>query len=287
MTWEETISYIRNEKEYKELVADAYLDADLILNVKRFSSSPEFSDTLELIGKYKTGNLNILDVGCGNGIAAVSFASMGHSVVAIDPDPGPSVGTGAVEKLKADLHLQNLSVLTTTAEEMHLPGEMFDLVYCRQAMHHAADLNLFVRNITRYIRKGGLLMTVRDHVVFSRKDKEKFLSEHPLHKFYHGENAYTPEEYRAAITMAGLEVQAELRFFDSPINFFPLSLPDLRTRAQKEEVAIRNKLKQKLGILAHLLPAYFFYKTFVFDPEAMLDEKFFPGRMYSYLAVKK
>ena len=287
MTWEETINYIRSKKEYKELIADAYLDAELGLNVKRFSSSQEFNDTLALIRQYKTGNLNILDVGCGNGIAAVSFASMGHSVVAIDPDPGTSVGTGAVEKLKADLHLENLSVLTTTAEEMQLPGEKFDVVYCRQALHHAADLNLFVSNIAQYIRKGGLLITVRDHVVFDRKDKEKFLDEHPLHKFYHGENAYSREEYRAAITRAGLKVQAELRFFDSPINFFPLSLSDLRTKAEQEEAAIRSKLKQNLGILAHLLPAYFFYKTFVFNPEAMLDEKFFPGRMYSYLAVKK
>jgi 2-polyprenyl-3-methyl-5-hydroxy-6-metoxy-1,4-benzoquinol methylase len=287
MTWEETINYIRSKQEFKELVADAYLDADLILNVERFSASVEFNDTLTLIQKYKTGNLKILDVGCGNGIAAVSFARMGHSVVAIDPDPGPSVGTGAVEKLKTGFVLDNLTVLTTTAEEMQLPGEMFDIVYCRQAMHHAADLKLFVRNMARYIRNGGLLVTIRDHVIFDRKDKEKFLNEHPLHKFYHGENAYTRDEYLAAIRMAGLEVETELRFFDSPINFFPLSVSDLRTKAKKEEAAIRSKLKQKLGLLAHLLPAYFFYKTFVFDPEAMLDEKFFPGRMYSYLAVKK
>jgi 2-polyprenyl-3-methyl-5-hydroxy-6-metoxy-1,4-benzoquinol methylase len=287
MTWEETIGYIRGQKEYQELVADAYLDADLMVNVERFSSSVEFNHTLALIGKYKTGNLNILDVGCGNGIASVSFANLGHTVVAIDPDPGVSVGTGAVEKLKTDLHLHNLSILTTTAGDMQLPGEMFDVVYCRQAMHHAADLNLFVRNITRYLRQGGLLVTIRDHVIFDAKDKRKFLSEHPLHKFYQGENAYTRKEYITAMTMAGLAVKSELRFFDSPVNYFPISLPQLRARAQNEETAIRNKLKQKLGILAHLLPAYFFYKTFVFDPEAMLDERFFPGRMYSYLAVKK
>jgi 2-polyprenyl-3-methyl-5-hydroxy-6-metoxy-1,4-benzoquinol methylase len=93
MTWEETINHIRTRAEYQDLVRDAYFDADLRLNADRFSQSTEFRETLALIAKHLQGTLNILDVGCGNGIASVAFARLGHNVTAIDPDPSQTVGT--------------------------------------------------------------------------------------------------------------------------------------------------------------------------------------------------
>jgi SAM-dependent methyltransferase len=176
--------------------------------------------------------------------------------------------------------------MTTTAEELELNGPMFDLVYCRQAMHHADDLPMFVKNITHYLRTGGVLLTIRDHVIYNNEDKEKFLAEHPLQKFYHGENAFRREEYLEAFIGAGLMPKLELRFFDSEINYFPLNLSELTSRAEAEEQAIRKKLGAKLGGLARLIPAYFFYKTFIFDPRSITHEKFFSGRMYSFLSIK-
>jgi 2-polyprenyl-3-methyl-5-hydroxy-6-metoxy-1,4-benzoquinol methylase len=287
MTWEETIRHIRSNDEYKDLVKEAYLEADLQLNVERFSGSVEFSETLKLIDRHLTGVLTILDVGCGNGIASVSFARRGHNVMAIDPDPSETVGTGAVRKLKDELKLSNLEVVTSTAEDLKLNDQSFDLVYCRQAMHHANDLPLFIRNITRYLRKGGLLLTIRDHVVYNTEDKMKFLAGHPLQKFYHGENAFRREDYLKAFTEANLIPEIELKFFDSEINYFPLKMAEVKARAQEEEQTIKSKLRDKLGFLADFMPAYFLYKSFIFDPQSMTHEKFFPGRMYSFLSIKQ
>lgn len=287
MTWEETIRYIRSKVEYNSLVNQSYLHEDLELNVKRFSESDEFTETLKLIESKKQGCLRILDVGCGNGIASVTFALKGHNVVAFDPDSSNTVGTGAVQQLKEKLGLNALSVLTTTAEKLKLEPDSFDVVYCRQAMHHAHSLNKFISNCVRFLKKDGLFLTIRDHVIFDHKDKQKFLNEHPLHKFYGGENAYQRDEYRKAFQVAGLEITQEIRFFDSIINYFPLSLNAIEDRISNEKELIHKNLKRRLGKLGHSQLTYALYKYFVFNPERLRQEQFYSGRMYSYICRKK
>ena len=76
MNWEQTIKYIRTIPDFKDLVEKAYLDEDIQLNVDRFSNSDEFKETLLILKKNGLAdNMNLLDLGAGNGIAAVSFAS--------------------------------------------------------------------------------------------------------------------------------------------------------------------------------------------------------------------
>lgn len=287
MNWEETVKYIRSKVEHNTLVNQSYLHEDLELNVKRFSESDEFTETLKLIESRKQGCLRILDVGCGNGIASVSFALRGHEVVALDPDLSNSVGTMAVQHLKERLELSSLTILTTTAEDLNLEPESFDLVYCRQAMHHAHSLSKFISNCARFLKQNGIFLTIRDHVIFGKRDKQKFLNEHPLHKFYGGENAYRRDEYRKAFQLAGLEITQEIRFFDSIINYFPLSLNSIEERISTEKELINKNLKKRLGILGNSQLAYTFYKYFIFDPERLRQEEFYSGRMYSYLCRKK
>ncbi len=87
------------------MVKYAYLEEDLLLNVQRFEKSEEWRLTLKLIDEFKSGSLRILDVGCGNGIAAIYLSMLVHAVVAVDPDQSDTVGSGAVRKLKEFLYL--------------------------------------------------------------------------------------------------------------------------------------------------------------------------------------
>jgi len=287
MNWEETIEYIRSKDEYAELVTQAYLSEDLELNVKNFSASIEFLETVKIIDSRQPGPLRILDIGCGNGIASISFAQRGHCVVAVDPDPSLSVGTGAVKFLKDKLDLKNLTVITSTAEDLALDEGSFDLVYCRQALHHANDLHRFVANCSRFLKRNGHFVSIRDHVIIGSRDKKKFLNEHPLHKFYFGENAYQSSEYRKAMRLAGLEIVKELRFFDSVINLFPLSLSSITDQVSKEKKLVRQNLEKRLGALGRLSFINYLYTTFIFDPDDMNNERYYSGRMYSYFCVKR
>jgi len=288
MKWEETIEAIRRDPDYADLVHKSYLGADLAENVDRFAASEEFRETLSLLAVHAPGAERLLDIGSGNGISAVAFARHGFRVTAVEPDPSDTVGAGAIRQLAEAMALDELEVLEAFAEVLPLESNAFDIVYARQAMHHAQDLTRFIRECGRLLRPGGILLTVRDHVVFDPEDKARFLEEHPLQKFYGGENAYSPEEYRQAMEEAGLSIVRELRYFDSVINFYPeltmSDMADLEAYLRKESGKI---LVRKLGPfgktgLAHRI----FRRRIGTDRPTFLDERRRAGRVYSYIAKK-
>lgn len=286
MTWEETIRLVRTDRQYQDLVKFAYLEEQLELNVTRFLQSEEWNETQTIINKFKPSARNILDVGCGNGFTSIALALTGFDVTSLEPDPSDTVGIGAIKKLRSHYHLNNLAIVQGSAELATLDSNYFDVIYCRQAMHHAAELNAFVKNLSRFLVKGGIFFTVRDHVVFNERDKKRFLKNHPLQKFYGGENAFSPKEYQYAFQHAGLEIMTEYKYFESVLNYYPLTKEEVSKLGVAEQVTIKKKLEQKLGWLGKSTMAYWMYKKIIFDPLKMLDENNVAGRMYSYLARK-
>jgi ubiquinone/menaquinone biosynthesis C-methylase UbiE len=288
MTWEETIRFIRTQPEYKYLVDKAYFEENLPLNVERFRKSAEFIETLQLLKKYQLSAKNILDIGSGNGISAVALALEGYNVVTIEPDSSDTIGAGAIRKLKDYYCLNNLQVYEAYAEELKLPTENFDIVYTRQCMHHAYDLDRFVAEASRVTKKGGLFITVRDHVIFSEKDKEWFLERHPLQKFYGGENAFTSKEYRTAMQNAGLKIEKEIKYYDSIVNYFPSTIDEISNKFLIAKECALLHLNKRIGILSKIsILQEMYFKKINLHEEDVYDENMVPGRMYSYICIKQ
>ncbi|MFT5435900.1 MAG: ubiquinone/menaquinone biosynthesis C-methylase UbiE [Ulvibacter sp.] len=287
MTWEETIKMIREKDEYRELVEKAYFDEDLELNVVRFGKSAEFDETLAIIKKYQPKGKTLLDIGSGNGISAVNFSLKGFDVTTVEPDPSETVGAGAIRSLKNKLQLSSLQVYEALAEDIKFPDAHFDIVYIRQAMHHANDLTKFMNEAVRVLKPKGLLLTIRDHVVFNETDKQWFLENHPLHKYYGGENAFSPDEYKKAIESAGAKIKEELRHYDSVINYFPTSKKDLENLKEVYLKSVKNSFKKKIGILASFPFIFTLYRSVKgIDGSKANNELQVPGRMYSYISIK-
>lgn len=286
-TWEQTIEYIRTLPEYRDLVKEAYFESNLKLNVERFETSIEFAITLELINEYSPDAEEILDIGAGNGISTISLAREGFTLTAIEPDPSSTIGAGAIRILAKEYNLSNLDVYEKYAEELNLPANHFDVVYARQSMHHAYDLQSFINECSRVLKKGGILITVRDHVVFDKADKEFFLKEHPLHKFYGGENAFHPNEYKAAFSNAQLEIIKEIKYFDSPINYFPAPHDEKVAKYNLLRNNALKKLEKKIGPLAQInfLKNLYLRKNRL-TYEQYFDESKIAGRMYTYISKK-
>ena len=285
MIWEETIKHIRNHPEYADLVKNAYLDENLQLNVERFRESEEYKATLKLLQVYAPNAKTILDIGCGNGISSIAFALDGYTVAACEPDPSNTVGAGAVERLKQDYGISNLEVYQEYAEKINLSKAFFDIVYVRQAMHHAYDLDKFVQNLALMLKSKGVLITVRDHVIYNEPDKAKFLSNHPLQKFYGGENAFTELAYRSAMETAGLKIKKIIKYYDSVINYAPLTSDDVNTLIDEKEKALQQNLLKKIGFLGKNPFIIKMYKWKVgFKRNTIINEKDIPGRMYSFIA---
>lgn len=285
MTWEETIQYIRIQPDYNKLVEQAYFEEDLPLNVERFKNSDEYKETLKLIHQYAPTATSVLDIGSGNGISSIAFALEGYKVTVSEPDSSDTIGANAVRKLKDHYRLPNITIYEDYAENIIFRDNSFDVVYARQVLHHANHLQNFVWQCSRVLKPGGILFTVRDHVIFNEDDKQWFLQSHPLQKFYGGENAFTSDEYKTAMTHAGLHVQKELKFYDSVINYYPLTDEDLKRDKAQKASNLKMELKKKTGILANMPLALNLYK-WKNRSSLLLDEKNIPGRMYSYIAKK-
>ncbi len=290
MTWEEIIIQIRKDPEYAGLVDNAYFHEDLARNVEKFFISEEFLETREIVEKYcgSSRNKRLLDVGAGNGISSVAFAQLGYQVSSIEPDKSDTVGAGAIRKLKEHFKLQDLEVIDGFGESIPFPDASFDIVYVRQAMHHAAELNKFVKEAARVLKKGGLFLTVRDHVVYDEQDKKLFFETHPLHKFYGGENAFSESEYRAAIYGAGMEVKQMLRHFDSVINYYPVSKVEFYNRMTEHEKNLNRSFQKKAGPFKNSSFLFGLYTRWAeMRAGKLYDERKVPGRMYSFVSIKK
>lgn len=278
MNWEETIRFIRTQPEFKFLVEKAYFEENLPLNVERFRNSEEYVEILSKIKQYAPNAKKILDIGSGNGITSISFALEGYEVTTVEPDPSETIGAGAIRKLKQHYGLETLTVHEAFAEEINFKDEEFDIVFARQCMHHAYDLQKFIGEMSRVVKKGGMFFTVRDHVVFNEVDKQWFLENHPLHKYYGGENAFTTNQYKNAISNSNLILREEIKYYDSVINYFPLPKKDV------ENKKINIKKRFWFHKLLYFFPAY---KSKLINIELSEEEKQVPGRMYTYIATKQ
>lgn len=288
MTWEQTIEFIRKIPAYSELVEKAYLDADLTLNVERFRTSEEYIETKGILKKYAPLSNTILDIGSGNGISAISFALDGFEVTVSEPDPSNTIGAGAIRMLQEYYQIKSLVVYEEVAEKLNLGNQKFDIIYARQAMHHAADLPAFVKNLSSFLKRGGILFTVRDHVIYNDEDKDWFLKTHPLQQYYGGENAFSEMEYKSAIQQSGLQILKILKHYDSVINYFPLSTSDFENNLRLKEDQIKSHLNKKIGPISNIPFVLAMYKKKIgFSPASFYNEQSIPGRMYSFIAQKK
>ncbi len=282
MTWEEAVTFARKDESLQQVIHDSYLSDDLVDNVNRFNNSDEFSETLQLLIRLfplkNSQEISILDIGAGNGISSISFGLRGFKVTSVEPYKSQTLGFEAIQSLKTKFNLKNLEVRVEYGESLPFNDFAFDIVYARQVMHHAQDLNKFVAECARVLKKGGVFMTTRDHVINNENQKQIFLNEHPLHKFYCGENAFTLKEYMSAFSLANLKIIKSLGPLDSIINLSPLTKPEVIKSIKK---GIKQKFRFNIPqstALNNFIFAFYKWKSSNMDK--------IPGRLYTFIAKK-
>ncbi len=273
MSWDEAVEWLRSPLGNPQIAADAYLEKDLVRNIERFRISKEYTETINLLKSYCNNTRpTLLDIGAGNGISSIAFALEGYQVTSLEPYPSESVGSGAIRWLVEHYKLSNVLVVEAFGENLPFDKQAFDIVYGRQVMHHAHDLNKFIAETARVLKQGGMLFTVRDHVIRNGTDKQRFLEKHPLHHLYGGENAFKIEEYCDAITLAGLKIKKMISPSESPINYEPWN-------KEKVKKILEKRLGNSIGgIMLFTSIAWSLLKI-------RLDRM--PGKMYSFIAIKE
>lgn len=246
ISWENAVSWLKAQPDQLELVKACFYDDPLSVAAERYYTSTEWSAVQQLVETYRKGKA--LDIGAGRGISSYALACDGWDVTALEPDSSEVVGAGAIRALASEKKL-DIAVIESQGEQLPFPDNSFNLVYLRQALHHADDLETLCQEIFRVLKPSGILLATREHVISKLSDINTFLTKHPLHKLYGGENAYSVARYRSAISGSGFESLQIIATYDSNINLFPGTVSDLKEKVEKRlRFSITDVIFKKLII---------------------------------------
>jgi SAM-dependent methyltransferase len=122
-----------------------------------------------------------LDVATGGGHVARRLREEGCNVVTIDPAPG----------MQPDV--------VARAEDLPFADGSFDVVTCRIAPHHFADIRKSVAEMARVSQQ---LVVIEDNLFVGEQAEEAERLRDPTHV-----RRYSEEEWKEMLTEAGLEVE--------------------------------------------------------------------------------
>jgi SAM-dependent methyltransferase len=274
LSWEEAVRWYRAQPGNESEIRSNYFDLPVLNAAQRYALSEEFAEVLRLLGP---GNGKpILDLGAGNGIASYALAKNGWDVTALEPDESSEVGAGAIDRLAQDTGLP-IKVVREFGERLPFLNESFAAIHARQVLHHAHDLEGMVNELARVLRRGGLLLNTREHVIDRDDDLELFRNTHPLHFLYGGENAYKIERYVKAFEGAGLKLLRMWGPVESILNFFPGT-------EQERRITIRQIANHSCLRLGRLLAWSERFRATQLQNYTRNDKT--PGRIYSFLVER-
>lgn len=204
----------------------------------RFEYGPWMPESL---GYDETEGLDVLDVGCGQGIDLYRYALAGAHATGVDLTPRH------VELARAHLAAMGLeaTVVRGDAEALPFADESFDRVSSNGVLHHTPDLPAALREIRRVLRpggeariivynrnsfhywltqvlyegvlRGGLLKERSMEGVLSRGVEYSSIGARPLVR------VYSPKQMRGLMRAAGFEnVDTSVRHFqptDTPVTY--------------------------------------------------------------------
>ena len=164
---------------------------------------------LDLLVEWAVGARTALDVASGGGHVARRLREAGLEVVTVDPAPG----------MQADVQ--------AFAEDLPFADGSFDVVACRVAPHHFADVAAGIREMARVAADRVLVV---DNLFMGEPAEKADKLRDPSHV-----RNYTEAEWRAFFEDAGLVVEVARRV-DKTMRFEPWLERSDCTGAEAEQV---------------------------------------------------
>lgn len=113
---------------------------------------------VELVNCYTPPNSQILELGCGNGIAAMLLNRSGHDVIGTDISALFLEETAQWQKTGTGDGDHNLEYRVCDVLELPFQDETFDVVCSNELIEHVPDVETALSEMIRVTRKGGKII---------------------------------------------------------------------------------------------------------------------------------
>jgi 2-polyprenyl-3-methyl-5-hydroxy-6-metoxy-1,4-benzoquinol methylase len=97
-------------------------------------------------------DVNILDVGCGNGIISLNLGELGYNVHGIE------LSEDALEIAKSQNKFSNVIFEKANAETLKLEGKKYDVVICSEVLEHLHQPENLLQELRFLIKENGILI---------------------------------------------------------------------------------------------------------------------------------
>ena len=161
-----------------------------------------FVDEALTVSKIKKGE--ILDIGCGPGLLAKEFASRSAKFFVKGIDTSPEAIKMAKKHCKS---LRNTDFVVGDASSLPFPESSFNLVVCKDSLHHFGDIKKALKEMKRVLKPNGIL-----YIQDMRRDLPFYLLKRSMPpdttlkklQFYSTRAAYTKDEIAKILKNSGI-----------------------------------------------------------------------------------
>ncbi len=200
------MSDIHSSDIHKKAKAQFAKTSEAYVNSSIHAKGEDLGVLLELAGNIK--DKYVLDVATGAGHTALAFAKAGAKVTATDLTPE------MLDKARGFLDSQNVQDVIfceAIAESLPFSDNSFDIVTCRIAAHHFADVNAFVKEVARMLKPDGQFLLI-DNIAPVDSALAKAMNHIEKVRDSSHVQAYSIPTWIDYVTKAGLEVASLQRF---------------------------------------------------------------------------
>jgi len=144
------------DNDLYDRLSDSWWDENGVLNLLRVALNPPrfsyFSEVMSGPLHFDPRGKTALDVGCGGGLLAEEFASLGCKVTGLDH----SLASLKAARRPADSGNLEIRYLAAAGERIPFEAVSFDIVYCCDVLEHVSDLDRVISEISRVLKPNGV-----------------------------------------------------------------------------------------------------------------------------------